>query len=335
MENQILKIENFNLLIFKHLLNQSLNVTKQLMIEFSDDFVKSVSISNSKSLMKIWVVPMDALIGVKTKQKPDTLSVDDLSEDQPSLFPEAIKQPIKFDAFNFYALKGDDFVKYLNATASEITDIEFNIQIVDNKRQASSITIYGKSINGNNLKTTFNLSKDEMMLNVVSDFSGVIKQVTPDPEMAEVILNDKQTQEIKRLVKTLHKSCVENTGYLTFAIEQNKVIVNDKVFNVTFDLDKSLYTEENLKKLDESIVFNILKADFIMTGALNYHIYTSNSSPKIILGTPYAGAIIWCLATKISESNIEMTDETSIDNALDGLNIEEYGLLDGSSDEPF
>lgn len=55
----------------------------------------------------------------------------------------------------------------------------------------------------------------------------------------------------------------------------------------------------------------------------------------IILGTPYAGAIIWCLATKISESNIEMTDETSIDNALDGLNIEEYGLLDGSSDEPF
>ena len=56
MDNTV-TIKNFNLNLFGNLLNQSLSVTNQLMLEFNNGFLKSCSFSQTKSLIMNPIFP--------------------------------------------------------------------------------------------------------------------------------------------------------------------------------------------------------------------------------------------------------------------------------------
>jgi len=304
-EIKTIKISNFRLNVFRKLLEQSLIVDNQLMLEFSDTIIRACSFSSTRSFMKLWSIPLNNLLN--DKDSTDVIELD--------VIP---KQALNFPVFNFYILKGELFHKYLSVHNTDMVDLEFILQNVNNKYQAANITISGKSEGNSPLTTTFTLTTEELISNKIDDYSQIIKECTPLPNMEEFILTDTQIQEIKRLIKKLHKSTANNTAFLTFTvdIEQNKIIVNDKVFNVSFLLTQKLSITENIS-------FNILKSDFVMTGNHTFSIYTNENEQKVILGTKFAGSIIWCLSSKINENSINI-DDSAMDHVIDSLDISEY-----------
>lgn len=303
-----IKIENFKLNVFRNLLEQSLIVDNQLMFEISKEMIRSCSFSTTKSFIKLWLIPINELI-----LKPES--------DEANLFPDESKQKeFDFPTFNMYILKGDLFKKFLSVHTSDTVDLEFTLQKVNNKYYASNITIIGKSEGNNDLTTNFILTTEELISNSVDDYSDIIKQCTPSKSMFEFMLSDNQIQEIKRLIKKLHKSTSDNTAYLTFFVdsEKKKLIVNDKVFNIGFELNPDTKFSKN------SFKFNILKSDFIIAGNQTFSIYTSEDDMTVIFGARYAGSIIWCLSSKIPEQSDLNLEASVVDSTIDALDVSEY-----------
>lgn len=327
----IAKIVNFNLSGFGNLLNQSLMVAPQLMIEFNESMIKSCSFSSTKSFIKLWTIPINNLIINKDAEKDEI-------ENQLALVPKVIKEVDYSDLdFNFYILKGDLFKKYISVHSSENVDLEFTLNKIDEKWQASSVTISGKSDNNSPLKTTFTLTTEELITNKISDYSAILKECTPTNDMIELVLTDKQIQEIKGLSKKLSKAIVDNSPYITFTVVNNTITVNDKVFSIVFDIDPNSVGAINGAKLekDEVLKFNILRSDFIITGDHTFNIFTSNKqeSEKVIMSGKYGGSLILCLTTKISENST--SDQFPDDDDIDSLNLSEYGLGTMDDDLPF
>lgn len=307
------KIKNFKLNVFRSLIEQSLIVDSQLIFEVSTDFVRSCSFSSTKSFMKLWTIPFESLIS-----KPE-------KSEEAELFPEK-EEKLEFPTFNMYILKGDLFKKFLSVHTSDTVDLTFNIQ-EGPKCQASQIIISGKSESNNDLITNFILATEDLITNKIDDYSTIIKECTPDKNMFEFVMSDMQIQEVKRLIKKLHKSIADNTSYLTFTIdcENKKIVVNDKVFNVAFEINPEL--QQEIKFPSETFKFNILKSDFIITGNQTFSIYTDKENQKVIFGARYAGSLIWCLTTKISDSSDLNLDASVVDatiDSIDDLDIEEY-----------
>lgn len=298
-----IKLSNFKLNVFRNLMEQSLIVDNQLMFELSSDMVRSCSFSATKSFMKLW-----------TSQLVNFIQQSDDSEE--------LREIPSFDPFNMYILKGDLFKKFLSVHNADTVDLIFTIEENENKKnQAAAITIIGQGEGSNKLKTTFTLTTEELISNKIDDYSAVIKECTPSKDMFEFVLSNNQIQEIKRLIKKLHKSSADNTAYLSFKIdkENKKIIVNDKVFVVEFEF------AENTKISEESFSFNILKSDFIITGNQTFSIFTNNNEPKVIFGARHAGAIIWCLSSKIQESNDLPFDASVVDSTIDSISdIDDY-----------
>jgi len=324
MEDKItkIKISNFNLNVFRKLLEQSLIVDNQLMLEFSSEIIKSCSFSNTKSFMKLWTIPLNNLIITNEK---DSIELDEITTK---------KEILNFPTFNFYILKGDLFRKYLSVHNTDTVDLEFVLHYDKDtcKYQAANITISGKSENNSPLITNFTLTTEELISNKITDYVQIINECTPTKDMFEFILTDIQIQEIKRLIKKLHKSSSDNTAFLTFTVdsEKNKITVNDKVFTIDFLISKeNLVNKVNFK-------FNILKSDFIITGNHSFSIYTNEVEEKVILGANYAGCIIWCLLGKINENSMHFDDsimDANMDKNIDSLDLSEYGI--GGDDIPF
>ena len=118
MEQKIIKINNFQLNIFRNLLDQSLIVDNQLMLEISSSMIKSCSLSMTKSFMKLWTIPLKNLLVI-----PENESTDGI------LFPNMINKPVEniFPTFNLYILKGDLFIKFFSVHNSETVDLEFTL----------------------------------------------------------------------------------------------------------------------------------------------------------------------------------------------------------------
>lgn len=308
---QKVTILNFNLGMFRTLLDQSLIVNTQIMIEFNKELVKSCSFSQTKSFMKLWTIPMKSFIG-KSEDGSGAICLDDIEETTLPAIP----------VFNFYILKGDLFRNYLSVHNSELVTLEFQLQEIENgKLQAATITIIGKSEIGSPLVTTFTLTTEELILNRVTDYSIIINECTPSKDMIDIILTNIQIQEIKRLVKKLHKSTVDNTSFLTFTISNNNVNIKDRVFEIDFPLT----TLGKNMNAGESLTFNILKTDFIMVGNHTFNIYTSEESQKVIYGTKFGNAMIFGLSTKISEGSA-FDSNIDVDNVIDLDGMDEYVL---------
>ena len=148
--NKIVNIKNFNLQLFGNLLNQALSVTPQLMLEFNDSMLKSCSFSQTKSLIKLWVIPYKNLI-LQEKIVEEQENIIDLNDSPIITGLEKIVTDVlpEIPNFNFYILKGDLFKNYIGVfNNTEAVDLSFNLISVDNKYQASSIIIKGKSESG-------------------------------------------------------------------------------------------------------------------------------------------------------------------------------------------
>ena len=316
MEQQTIKISNFKLNIFRNLLDQSLIVNNQLMLEVGPEMIKSCSFSLTNSFMKFWTIPLNNLI-----------SVEEVPIDELAILPKTKsvknKNLLDFPVFNFYILKGDLFRKYLSVHSSDTVDLEFILHKNGAKWQGASMTIIGTTESNSPLTTSFVLTTEDLISNKLEDYSKIIEACTPATDVFQFILTNEQIQEIKRLIKKLHKSAPDNTSYLTFSvdIEKQKIIINDKVFTVEFLINQENKNTVNLPV--ENFQFNILKSDFIMTGNHTFSIYTADKEQKVIFGANFANSIIMCLTSKVSESDMTLNDSAN-DASIDALNLDEY-----------
>lgn len=309
---EVVRISNFKLNVFSALLKQSLIVTNQLTLEFTPEIIKSCSFSMTKSLIKIWSIPLNSLLNSQ-------------SSDELEILDAPVKEPKKmvFPSFDFYVLKGDLFHGYLAVHNSDTVDLEFTLNKINGKYQASEIKIIGQSTTNFPLTTTFSLTTEELITNKVEDYSLILSECTPTKEMIEFVLEDSQIREIKRLIKSLHKSVSNNTSFLTFVIDgiKNNVSVKDKVFVVNFPLNVMKNSEAIKGKV---ITFNILKSDFGMFGNHTFSIFTDESTIKVIFGGNFANSVIWCLTSKVTENTISLQDNDDIEQSISDLDIAEY-----------
>lgn len=288
-----IKFTDFKLNIFRNLLEQSLIVDSQLMFEVTDtQMIRSCSFSATKSFMKFWTTELATFVDIL---------------------------PTVEQSFNMYILKGDLFKKFLSVHTADTVDFEVTLQDISGKLQASSLKITSNLTETQKLTTTFTLTTEELITNKVDDYSQVIAELKPSEDMFEFILSNTQIQEIKRLIKKLHKSSADNTAYLTFTIdsENKEIIVNDKVFNLKFEMTEELRAK--LKFPENSFKFNILKSDFIIAGNQTFSIYTSEEENKVIMSARHAGAIINCLTSKITENSSLNLDSSIVDSTIDGI----------------
>lgn len=315
-------IKNFNLNVFKHLLDQSLAVDTQLMLEFSDTEIKACSFSGSKSFIKLWVIPTSKLLIVN-----EAVLTPDLFD------PIVTEQPLKFKAFNFLVLKGDSLRKYFDVYNNDAVDLSFNVAEFGDKTIATNMTINGKTVSGSQLKTSFELTTEEFLTNKITDYAPIIRELKPDDDMQELVFNAKQIQEVRGLIKTLHKSLTGNSAFLSFEIQSDKINIKDKVFSVDFEITKE-QIEKNLNVISQAQNFKILKMDFAMIGLHNFIVSTSENSAKVIFNANYAGALISCMATKITIDPTMDAENPEFANNIESLS--EYGLsIDELGDLPF
>lgn len=316
MENaKVVRIPNFNLGIFRSLLDQNLTVNKNIMIEFTKDMVKSCAMSPSRSFMKLWMIPMANLVG-SVQEDGGTLDIDNLDEPKAQLPKELEDMP----TFNFYLMKGDLFRKYITVHNSELVNLEFTLTDASNNGlQASTLTIYGKSELGSPLVTTFTLTTEEMIVDRIESYEPIIREVTPSSDMMEVVLSSVQLQEIKRLIKQLHKSSTENTAFITLTVSKDNLLIKDKVFEINIPLNETLVANVN-----EPTSFNILKTDFLMLGNHTFTIYTSTDAQKVIFVTKFGEAMISGLSTKVSENSDFGSSDNEIDGVIDFDELDEF-----------
>lgn len=293
-------INNFNLSLLKRLLKQSLIVNEQIMIEISDSMMKSVSFSGTKSLIKIWQLPIESFVDIETESEVDKSTYIQNYDGK----------------FNLYILKGSLFLKYLDVFSMK-NPCKLTIDIDKNTNQATQLTIEGSSENGSKIKTNFVLTTEEMIVDKVEDYNFILKQCTPEKSYKQFSITEKQLTELKSLIKKLHKSIVNNSNYITFSFDDNgNLNVFDKAFNIELE-----YDSKDVKNLE----FKILKTDLLMFGEHSFVFYTDNNTSKVILGTNYGPAVVWCTSVKVLED--VTTDEIDdINDIADSLDLEEYGL---------
>lgn len=293
-------INNFNLSLLKRLLKQSLIVNEQIMIEISDSMMKSVSFSGTKSLIKIWQLPIESFVDIEAESEVDKSTYIQNYDGK----------------FNLYILKGSLFLKYLDVFSMK-NPCKLTIDIDKNTNQATQLTIEGSSENGSKIKTNFVLTTEEMIVDKVEDYNFILKQCTPEKSYKQFSISEKQLTELKSLIKKLHKSIVNNSNYITFSFDDNgNLNVFDKAFNIELE-----YDSKDVKNLE----FKILKTDLLMFGEHSFVFYTDNNTPKVILGTNYGPAVVWCTSVKVLED--VTTDEIDdINDIADSLDLEEYGL---------
>lgn len=320
-ENVVFEIKNFNLAAFKKLIEQSLSVDKQLILEFSNEFIRGASLSATKTFIKFWTIPITKMIVIEEPEAIEneiTDVIDLLPKEKKSSEPEiSLSEP-----FDFYVDRGEIFKKFLSIYNKVAVDVKFTCtRTSSGKLQAAEINIKSQmSESSSYISTTYTLSTDEIITNKITDYSNIIAQLTPDKNMFEFSLYDAQIGEIRRLIKTLHKTTPKNTSYLTFKIDTDKknVSVSDKVFDISFSLENNVPSE--------NIEFSVLKNDFFMLGVKNISLFVDNNQAKIIFGSNFGGAIVWSSATKVTDITISdnSTFEANLDETIESLNLDEY-----------
>lgn len=304
-------INNFNLSTLKRLLKQSLIVNEQIMMEIDDTMIKSVSFSSTKSLIKIWQTLIEEFV-TTNDENPELLEDNEIVDKSSYIMSLDGK-------FNLYILKGSLFLKYLDVFSMK-TPCKLTIDVDTNSHQATQLVIEGLSESGSKIKTKFILTTETMIVDKVEDYGFILKQCSPEETFSKFSIGEKQLVEIKNLIKKLHKSIVNNSSYVTFNFDDNGILtVSDKAFNIEVNYETS--DDSRLKGFE----FNLLKNDLVMLGEHSFVVYTDKNSPKVIFGTNYGEAIVWCMSVKVSE-DINTDEISDINDIADNLNLEEYGF---------
>lgn len=297
MENIIVTLPNVNLKQFSNLLDQSLLVNAQLMLEFDSQLIKSCSFSSTRSMIKLITINTNDLVSGNSFEP--------------------------FESFNFYILNGSLFKQELASHTSETIDLSFTISNINGKYQAKLITIKGELL-GSVFETNFELTTESMITDSISDYNAIISACSPTDDMDEIILTNKQIIEIKRQIKNLHKAIANNTSYLTFNYNHSNqsLQIKDKVFNIQGISMPENFAEITDRMPHENFSFDVLKSDFVKLGNLTFSIYTNNQSEKIILLAKYGKSLIAILITKIDKNT---SDDSQID-CLDSLDIDDLDM---------
>ncbi len=311
-------IDAFNLQMFRAFVEQNLMADNQIIIRFDMDMVKSVAMTRSESYIKMWQSPLSNFKYVEKEENTEVIDFD-AEDNNPDI--------VTFDPFDVFVLKGDIFKRYLSVFSQDPVTLEFTINNREGKiNQAAKLKITGKSILGSRLETTFTLTSEEMIINKVEDYGKITAKMTPEENAASFILSIDDIQEIKRLVKDLHKTNPENSSYLQFNIDVSKgtVTVSDRVFDITFLLNN--YNDVNAPK--ENLEFRILKSDFVVTGN---HSYTFYYNPGfVIINSNYKKCIIsGMIGTIETETKTDDPFQSSIagddiSDAVDVSDLDEY-----------
>lgn len=309
-------LKNIDINIINNLLQQSLEVSQQLMFEFSPTILKSVNFSSSQTFIKFWTIEIDKLIKKEELEPINDLVLDDIME---STTP--VEDHTKdFDkTFNFYLLKGDLFKSFLSVFKNDLIDIDFAlIDGSDGKLQAHSITVKGYTESDKRLVAKLDLTTDDMITNKISDYSQLLQICKPKDKMSEITLPNSHLKELRRIINNMNKTISNNSSFVTFTVEDGELRINDKVFNMNFD-DVDIKTENNFS-------FNILKSDFKLIGNHSFKIFTGDQDKEIHFGAKYGNAIIWCLTSKPKNSEDSLSD--SSEDMLSSDDINDYGLED-------
>lgn len=302
----IVKIPQVNLKLFSKLLDQSLVVNNQLMLEFDNDMIKSCSFSSTRSLIKLWTIKTSDFVAEDVKIE-------------------------SFEKFNFYILNGSMFKKELSAHTGKTVDIEFRISFIDGKYQAKVITIIGTLL-GSQFKTNFELTTGSMISDSVSDYSEIISACTPSDDMFEIIISSEQTTEIKKQIKNLHKTIANNTSYLSFSYKSvDKTLgIKDKVFDIEGLPMPEGFDEivDNKPKIDFN--YDILKSDFVKLGNHTFSVFTNLETEKVIHVAKFGKSLISAIITKIDSSGENVVNcDADLDSInIDDLDLSEYGIND-------
>lgn len=295
MENQkkTAVIKNVKLRNLELLLNQAILVKKSLMIEFKKDFMRSCSVTDSATFMKIITIPTIKLC-----------STDDVNNVQ-------IDTP-----FDFYLIKGD-LIKPVFAFFSKTETVELHFDLlannIDNSTNytAVNMTVIGKTNEGAEIKTTIPLTEEHMSTETISSYASKIDHLKPSPNSHAITMTESMVTEVKSLITKLNKANPNNSIYINVLIDKKSVTVSDKVFNITYDLENEIET------ITEPISFNIVKSDWIRLSVSKQndiicYLDTELSNKKVIFITPYVNAIISSLMLKVDgvQSGV-MDDDTS------------------------
>lgn len=303
MDNQII-IKNFNIRLFRQLLDQTLMVDNQVMVYFTQDIVRSCALTSTQSFMKMWTVPMTSLV---SDNQSEVVDLDVENFDGPTT--------PTFDPFNIYVLKGDVFRRYLRVYGENPVTLKI---VVDPKTSNGiTLTIIGETQAGSSLTSTFVLTSDEFITSKVNDLDAVIDSLTPSEKDVNFILSSDEMKEVKTLIKELHKSNPNNTSFINFKMNptDKTIAVGDAVFNVKFPLVKT----ENYNIPSDMIDFNILKSDFIVSGGHTYTFHTTNDKDYAIMLTAFSFGVIGCIVKKAYAKNdigLEQNNDTGIDDVF-------------------
>jgi uncharacterized UPF0146 family protein len=312
-------------------------VENQLVINFSDGMIRSTSMTVSHSLMKFWTAPISAFITSETEldrkkaatkvEQPIINFDDDPIEDTiPETEEDTTDIDAKFkevEAFDFYVSKGDVFRRFLSVFGSDSVNV--TIDIDRTKNVATDIIIEGQSVNGTNLTSKFNLSSEDIIMNKVSDYSKVIEELTPKPDMQQFLISVEETKEIKFLIKQLHNTNVQNTTYIKFYINaaEQYVELSDEVFKLRYSLRKN----EDIPLPTKDMTFNLFKTDLIAAGTHSFVFFSTDQKDDfVITNTHYKKCLISTIMSKSYEKNTDnnlvSTDIANADFDLD--NMSEY-----------
>lgn len=298
-----MKIKNFNLSLFKKLVYESLDTNKQLMLEIDSDFIRSLSISSSNTLLKIAYARF-----------------------------EHFGETEEFFKFNMFVFEGSNFKKYLELYSElEETDITFTIMNDpnpenSNKLVATKIQLDGVTANKTKLSTIFTLTSSELMSSVSDDYQKVIEKLAYDKNInSEFFITKGDYSELKTLTSTLHNTISTNHSFLEFNISEVGINVKDKVFDITFGADKIINRHEDIN-------FKMMKSDFIILNKHNWRIATAQQDDKLILLTKMAPIedakkhqeiIIGCIINKTNNATKLSNDpEEYIADGEDDFNID-------------
>ena len=298
--NAEVTIKNFNLSLFKQLINESLSTHNHIMLEVDSNFIKSLSLTASNTLMKICYTKTNSLV-------------------------KGIESVEGFDMFNLFVMEGNNFEKYLKLY-SELEQVNVTFTLIDDvenvgKKIASKMKIDGyTNVNKSKLITSFTMSSNELMFSSVSDYQTIIDKLKVDSEISgEFLIKRTQYKEVVDLINNLHKTISNNHSFVDVNISESGMKISDKVFDVTYS------DEENIFRKYEDFTFKILKSDIKLLGLHNWKLMTHDSSDKVIMMSktkPIEGdaeIIIGCILTKVNNA-------TTVSNDANDYNEEDFEL---------
>ena len=303
--NNKFKITNVNLRKFEKIINTSLMVRNNLMLEFSEQFVRSCALNSSSSIMKLFTVEIEKISMTAEELTPKKEEI--ILATQITLDSTPDKNNNISGLFDFYLLRGEILKNNFGIfDQNKPVDIEFDvIQAEDESRpRATSMKITGLSKYNTRLETTLPLTKDSLNTETISDYSMAMQHVTPDDNSHKISISPAMFEEVTSMIKSLHKTNVNNTIYIEIEVSGNQIIFKDKAFKIQYTIPESI---------EGSIEFKLAKNDWIkLTGENTVNIFLNKNvdDKKVIFVTSYIDSVIFSLITKVRGGEIVSADDT-------------------------